>query len=138
MSAVTKSALASMDASTGMFAAQITDLIAGEDIGAVDAVYIKTSDGKIYKSNATSDVEAAEFVGFTPRACKAGQPITVYALGARFRYGTSLSPGAEYFLGTTAGGLDTAVTAGGRTPIARAIDDTDIQCIAMRSSSVNT
>jgi hypothetical protein len=138
MTLVTRVASASMDDSTGMFAVQITDLIAGEDLDVVSACYIKTSDGKVYMSNATSDVEASEFVGFTPRAVKNGQPVTLYSIGARFRYGTSLSPGAVYFVAATAGRLDTAVTAGGRTPIARAIDDTDIQCIAAYSTSVNT
>jgi hypothetical protein len=138
MAAVTKIASASMDASTGMFAVQTTDLIAGEDLAAVDACYIKTSDGKVYRSLGTSDVEAAEFVGFVPRATKLGQPCTLFSIGARFRYGTSLSPGAVLFVGLTAGALADAVTAGGRTPIARVIDDTDIQCIAAYSTSVNT
>ena len=138
MSLVTRSASASMDASTGMFAAQLTDLIAGEDLDAVAPCYIKTSDGKIYMSNGTNDDEAAEFVGFTPTAIKAGNPVTLFALGARFKYGTSLSPGAYFYIGATAGRLDTAATTGGGSKIARVIDDTDIQCIAMFNSADGT
>lgn len=139
MALVTRVASASMDDSTGMFAVQITDLLAGEDLDVVAACYIKTSDGKVYMSNATSDVEASEFVGFTPRAVKQNQPVTLYSIGARFRYAVgSLGPGDLYYVAATAGRLDTAVTAGGRTPIARAIDDTDIMCIAAYSTSVNT
>jgi hypothetical protein len=137
MATLTKLASASMDASTGMFSLQVTDLLAGEDIAAVDACYIK-SDGKVWRSLASSDTAAAAFVGFAPRAAKSGQPVTLYGIGARFRYGSSLTPGAKYYLGVTAGALDTAVTAGGRTAIAIAIDDTDILCIAAYSSSVNT
>ncbi len=136
MSAVTKVS-PSMDDSTGMFALQVTDLLAGEDIAVLDACYIK-SDGKVWRSLGSSDTAAAAFIGFAPRAAKAGQAVTLYGLGARFRYGSSLTPGAVYYVGATAGGLDTAVTAGGRTPIALAIDDTDIVCIAAYSSSVNT
>jgi hypothetical protein len=136
MSAVTKVS-PSMDASTGMFALQVTDLLAGEDIAVCDACYIK-SDGKVWRSLGSSDTAAAAFVGFCPRAAKSGQPVTLYGIGARFRYGSSLTPGAVYYVGATAGALDTAVTAGGRTPIALAIDDTDILCIAAFSSSVNT
>ena len=136
MSAVTKVS-PSMDASTGMFSLQVTDLLAGEDLAVCDACYIK-SDGKVWRSLGSSDTAAAAFIGFVPRAVVAGQPCTLYGIGARFRYGASLTPGAVYYVGASAGGLDTAVTAGGRTPIAIAIDDTDIMCIAAFSSSVNT
>lgn len=127
-----------MDASTGMFAAQITDLEAGEDLDVVAPCYIKTSDGKVYMSNGTGDNEAAEFAGFTARATKNGQAVTLFALGARFRYGASLTVGNYLYIGATAGRLDSAATTGGGSKIAQVITDTDIRCIAMFNSADGT
>jgi hypothetical protein len=62
----------------------------------------------------------------TPRAGKAGQPMTVYSLGARFRYGTSLSPGAKLYLSATEGILADAATTGGTLPLGVVLNTTDI------------
>ena len=129
MSLVTRSAKASMDASTGMYAPQLTGLYAGEVLDIVAPCYIKSSDGKVYMSNATSANEAAEVAGFTPRAVASGQPVTLLGIGARFRYGTSLTPGDIYYLGATAGRLDTAATTGDAFGYAQAVDATDIVII---------
>ena len=128
MATLTRSTSASLDASTGMFAGQITGLIAGEALSAVAAVYIKTSDGKVYQCDGTANTEPAEFVGFTPRAAAAGEPVTIYNTNARFRYGTSLSPGAALYVSATAGRLDDAATTGGLLPVAFVINSTDIVC----------
>lgn len=119
-----------MDGSTGMFAAQITGCIAGENINAVSPCYVKAADGKAYNSNGTAANEAAKFDGFCPRGAVAGQAVTLFSLGARFHYTAAggLTPGADLFVAATAGGLDTAATIGGVRAIARAIDDTDIRC----------
>lgn len=138
MSLFTRSASASMDTSTGEFAPQLTGLLAGEDLDPVAPCYIKTSDGKVYMSNGTGDNEAAEFDGFTPCAIKSGNPVTLFGLGARFKYGTSLSPGAYMYIGATAGRLDTAATTGGGAKIARVITDTDIRCINMFNTADGT
>ncbi len=128
MALVTRSASASMDASTGMYAPQITGKLAGEDLDVVAPCYIKTTDGKVYMSNGTAANEAAEFAGFTPRAVKSGQPVTLFALGSRFRYATfSGQAGDKLYIGATAGRLDTAATTGDAVGVARVIDDTDIQ-----------
>lgn len=129
MALVTRDSAASMDASTGMFAGQITGLVAGEALDVAAPCYIKSSDGKVYMSNGTAANEAAEFVGFTPRAAVAGEPITLFHIGARFRYGSGLTPGDKYFLGATAGRLDTAATTGGTVALARAVTSTDIVVI---------
>ncbi len=126
MADVTRSASASMDASTGMFAVQITGLIAGEDLDLVSACYIKTSDGKVYMADGSAADELAEFVGMTPRAAKSGQAITLYSLGARFRYGTSLSPGAKLYLSATTGGIADAASLGGTLPLGVVLNSTDI------------
>jgi hypothetical protein len=123
----------SMDTSTGMYAPQITGKIAGEDLLACAPCYIKASDGKIYQSNGTAVNAAADVVGFSVEARKAGQPCTLRALGTRVGYADAggLTPGAKYFLAATAGRLDTAATTGGTVAIARAIDDTDLIILAI-------
>jgi hypothetical protein len=129
MALVTRSAVASMDASTGMFAPQITGLIAGENLDVAAPCYIKSSDGKIYMSNGTAANEAAEIVGFTPRAAKSGEPITLFGEGARFHYGSGLTPGDKFYIGATAGRLDTAATTGDALGVAQVLTATDIRVI---------
>jgi len=129
MALVTRATTASLDASTGMYAPQITGLIAGEDLDVVAPCYIKTSDGKVWMSNGTAATEPAEIVGFTPRAVKAGQPCTLIGKGARFSYGTGLTIGDKLYIGATAGRLDTAATTGDALGVAQVITATDIRII---------
>jgi hypothetical protein len=84
-------------------------------------------------SNGTSANEASRIHGFTPRAAAAGEPVTLYGVGARFGYADSgLTPGAPLYLGTTAGRLDTAATTGGTVPTATALNATDILVVALK------
>lgn len=138
MALVTRSSKASIDASTAMYAPQLTGLEAGEDLDIAAPCYIKSSDGKVYMCNAIAADEAAEFAGFTPRAVKSGQPVTLFGLGARFRYGTSLTPGDVYYMGATAGRLDTAATTGDSLGLALAITSTDIVVIRSHPLNLNT
>ncbi|HEY7234901.1 MAG TPA: hypothetical protein VH539_12175 [Gemmatimonadaceae bacterium] len=117
-----------VDASTAMPGNQITGLIAGADIGAGMPCYVKAADGLVYQSDGAAATEAAKFDGFSARAAKAGQPITLYQAGVRYHYTASsgLTPGADLYL-DTGGGLNTAAQTGHPLPIARAIDDTDIR-----------
>jgi hypothetical protein len=126
MALVTRASDASLDASTGMLAAQIPDLIAGEDLE-IGPCYIKASDGKAYASNATAATAPAGCHGFCARSVKAGQPVTLFGPGTRFRYAASgLTPGATLYIGATAGRLDTAATTGDAVGIAFCKDTTDI------------
>ena len=127
MALVTRAANASMDASTGMFAPQISGLVAGEALDVAAPCYIKSSDGKVYMSNGTAANEAAEIIGFTPRAVKAGQPCTLFGKGARFNYGTGGTPGDKLYIGATAGRLDAATTTGDAVGVAQWITATDIR-----------
>lgn len=105
------------------------DIYAGEDLPAVSPCYIKAADGKAYMCNGTAANEAATFFGFTARATPTGQPVTLYGLGARFRYGAAMAIGQKLFVSATPGALDTAATTGGTVAIARVITATDIQVI---------
>jgi hypothetical protein len=79
-----------------------------------------------------SSREAARCMGFTARAVKAGQPVTIYRVGARFGYGSGMTIGTQLFVAATKGRLDTAATTGGLVAVAEVITPTDIQVIAMR------
>lgn len=131
MADITRDADASMDASTGMFAPQITDLIAGEDIDPAAPCYIKAADGKVWMCIGAAANEAAlSFAGFSPRAAKAGQAITLFGAGARFGYGTGLTPGQKLYMSATKGRLADAASTGDWHGIAQVITATDIRVTA--------
>lgn len=130
MSLLAKSTDASVDASTAQFDDQIAGLVAGEAIHACAPCYIKSDDGKVYMSDGTAANAAAKVDGFSAQAAAAGQGVTLLGPGVRMRYGTGLTIAALYYLGTTAGRLDTAQTTGGQTAIAKAISATDIIFLA--------
>ena len=129
MALVTRASTAQLDVSTGQFAPQITGLVAGADLDVAAPCYIKSSDGKVYMADATAANEAAELVGFTARAVKSGQPVTLFGKGARFSYGTGLTPGDIYYAAATAGRLDTAATVGDAFGVAQAVTSTDIRIV---------
>lgn len=119
---------ASLDTSSGMFAPQISgDLYAGEALGVAVPCYIKAADGKVYQSNGTALNEAAKFDGFTARACRIGEAVTLFGIGTRFRYGSGLTIGTDLFVSATAGNLSDTATTGGVRAIARVITSTDIR-----------
>lgn len=130
MALLTRASYASMDAASGGYAPQISDgLVAGADLDVAAPCYIKASDGKVYMSNGTAATEPAKFDGFTARAVKSGQPVTLFGTGAKFEYGTGLTPGATYYIGTTAGRLSDAATTGDAVGVARAVTSTMIRVI---------
>lgn len=118
MALVTRSSDASIDPSSALYAPQIADLIAGEDLDPAAPCYIKNSDGKVYMTNATAATEPAKVFGFTARAVKSGQAVTLFGQGTRFKYGSGLSVGATLYAGATAGRLDTAATTGDAVGVA--------------------
>ena len=123
-----------VDASNAMFARNLPDLVAGEALTAGNAVYIK-SDGKIWKSNGTASNAASAFVGIVAKDYAVGRAVTVFGIGARFRYSTGLTPGARYFVSATAGLLADAASTGGTLPVARAVTATDIEIISLTSGA---
>lgn len=133
MSLVTRSSSASLDANQARQV--LAGAKAGEDLDLLAACYLKSSDGLIYMCNGTSANEAAEFVGFTPRAVKSGQPVTLFGAGTRFKYGSSLTPGDVYYMAATAGRLDTAATTGDTQGLVQVVSDTDI--VVTRTSPLN-
>jgi len=119
-----------IDAVTAMYAPQITGLVAGEDLLCAAPCFIKSSDGKVYLANGTAADEEAEVAGFTPRAVKSGEPVTLFGKGTRFRYANgTLTPGDIYYIGTTKGRLDTAATTGDAFGVAQAVTRSDIRVV---------
>src|ERR1044072_2374943 len=84
-------------------------LLVGEDIGAGDPCYIKTSDNKIYRSTAVAADAAAEVDGWAPTAALVAQRQTLTLLhDVQINYAASgLSPGTYLYLSTTAGTIQT-------------------------------
>lgn len=130
MALVTRDSAASPDTSNALVTAQIAGLVAGEAIDVAAPCYIK-SDGKVYMSNGTAANAAAKVHGVSFQACKAGAAVTLALPGARFRYGSGLTPGAPLYLGAEAGKLDTGATTGGTAPIAIAVTATDVVFTAL-------
>lgn len=129
MALITRDADASIDATTAMYAPQITGLLAGEAIDIAAPCYIKSADGLVYMSNGTAADEEAETIGFSSRAAIAGQPVTLFGHGTRFHYGSALTPGDRYYIAATKGRLDGAGTTGDAVGVATVINATDIRVV---------
>lgn len=133
MALVTPRTRPGVDTGAAMYAPQVAGLVAGEDLLAAAPVYIKAADGKIYMSNGTAATEPARCHGMCAEVVKAGEAVTLLAVGTRVGYATSgLTPGARLFIGATAGRLDTAATTGDAVGIAFAINATDIMFAAYK------
>ena len=103
------------------------DIFAGENIGACDACYISSTDGKVYRSNGAAVAAAAKVRGFTATASKTGQAISLYH-GVNFAYGTALTPGTSLYVSAAVlGGLTDTPTTGGTGEVAFVIDSTRIR-----------
>lgn len=78
------------------------DLIAGETLSQGQAVYINSSDGKVYKAIASGTVDQATVVGFTKENKNVGLAVTTQVGGVLAVSG--LDPGEIYFLSTVSAG----------------------------------
>jgi hypothetical protein len=87
-------------------AADSVTLTAGEALSAGDFVYISAA-GTVLKADATTPAKAAR--GYVLAAVSNAQPATVYFDESNSSV-TGLTPGATYFLSTTAGGVTTSPT----------------------------
>lgn len=133
MSLVTRSSKASLDANQAF--QSLAGALAGADIDLFAPCYLKSSDSLVYMSNGAAANEAAEFIGFSARSIKSGEPVTLFGQGTRFRYGSGLTLGDVFYIGATAGRLDTAATTGDTMGTVVVVSDTDV--MITRSSSLN-
>jgi hypothetical protein len=132
MALVTVSASAGFDAVSALYCPQLSDgLVAGADIGSssqpITPCYIKGSDGKVYPTDATAADEKAVLAGWCVRFTKTGEPVTLFGIGLKMEYGSSLTPGTKLFLAATAGRLDTAATTGDAVGVAGIVTATMIR-----------
>jgi hypothetical protein len=125
MASIAKSGTPSLSTAIPPTTNSLSGLYAGESLSAGDACYIKTSDGKVYRSIGTAANAAAVVDGFALSDCPIGEVLSLY-WGVNLRYGAGLNPGTFAYLDTTAGGLSDAATTGGTVPIGRVIDATRI------------
>lgn len=128
MALLTKASDAAIDAASAMYAPQRSGLEAGEALDNLAPCYIKTSDGKVYMSNGTNADAAAAFDGFTARSYASGDTnVTLFGIGTKMRYATGLTPGSKYYIGATAGRLDSSTTTGDAVGVAKSITATVIR-----------
>lgn len=114
-----------------------TPLVAGEDLDPVAPCYIASADGKIYMCNGTNADEEAEVIGFTPKAYKAGQPVTLFRENTVYYYSDdfsadSVDPGDELYIGATDGRLDATTTTGDSEGVVIALDNHHIMVTRAR------
>ena len=87
---------------------QMEEFVLGENIAANSAVYLKASDGKVWKCSASySDERSTSFIGFMYEAGTTGQTKKVWIMGVASGF-TGLTAGSEYYLSNTAGGIATS------------------------------
>lgn len=133
MASVTRASDVDIDMSNALYASQIPDLTAGEDLAAGKLCYVKASDGKAYlcmKDDGAGTPAADErgrVIGVTARTVKSGQPVTLFGPGVRIRLASdgTLTPNDPLYVGDN-GDLDTAPTTNDPNGVAIAINSTDV------------
>jgi len=110
--------------------------MAGEALGALDAAYIRTTDGRVYRSlnagtpynGVTGGVPPSTTHGFTTAPANPGDRVTL-VYGVLAAYGAGLAPTTPLYLsGTVPGGLTDVAPVAGAPAIARAANATTIEC----------
>lgn len=82
--------------------------IAGENLTGSNAVYLKTSDGKWYKTQATTSASCdGVILGIAQAAATTGNAVNV-CIGGVDKTQTGLTPGATYYLSDTAGAISSS------------------------------
>jgi hypothetical protein len=81
----------------------------GETISVNDAVYLKASDGKVYKTNASyNDERIHNFIGFAKEAGN-NNDIKMVQIGGVVEGFSGLTTGSYYYLSDTAGGISSII-----------------------------
>lgn len=92
--------------------AALAPAIAGEALAVGDVVYVKSSDGRVYKALSNNMREKANVLGLVKSAVSnPGDAVTVVVRGPISGL-SGLSVGVDYYLGTTGGITPTAPTGG--------------------------
>ncbi len=83
----------------------VMQLVAGEALTANDALYLKVSDGKAYKTDADA-ASTSNFIGFAQQNASLGATVNIVNDNV-FTTFSGLTVGATYFLSGTAGAIST-------------------------------
>lgn len=94
--------------------ARIVSLTAGENLTALDPVYVKAADGKAYRAKTGGTSAEAVFFAFALTSVSSGASVNVLCFGYMDGF-SSLTIGARYYLGATYGTI-TATYASGSNP----------------------
>jgi hypothetical protein len=124
MATITKSGTPSLTSVLPPQNCQIAGLKAGAALAAGDPCYID-SGGLVQLSTGAAANAAAKVRGFAAEACASGEAVTLL-FDVNIRYGAGMTPGADVFLGATAGVLADAASTGGTAPIGFVVDATRI------------
>lgn len=130
MAAITKSGTPSISSLTPGQDKTIVGLVAGEAIAVGDPCYIK-SDGKVWISTGAAANAAAKVRGWALQAAAVNEAVTL-VFDVNIRWGAGMTPGADVFLGATAGALADAASTGGTAPIGFVVDATRIHVFQSR------
>lgn len=77
--------------------------VAGEALTGGQFVYVKTSDGRVYKASAAAANNAAAVLGQVAKTVAVGKPVTVFTGNSKMTGASGMSPGTAIFLNDTAG-----------------------------------
>lgn len=78
---------------------------AGEAITAGQALYLKSSDGKLWKAQCDGTVEEATVIGVALNGAAADQPVQYQASGSTMTIGATTAKTTTYVLSAAAGGI---------------------------------
>lgn len=111
----------------------------GEAIAVRDALYVKASDGKLYKTDADADESTYSFVGFALQAATGADETIRYAKPGGIVTGlTGLTAGNYYFLSGTAGAIANTPHATRLAKVAQALSSTSLRVIEPKFIRVGT
>ena len=82
----------------------VTGVVAGESLTAGQCVYLKASDGKLWKAQADGTAAEAAAVGITLHAAGANQPVA-YATAGTMNIGGTTAKLTTYVVSAAAGGI---------------------------------
>jgi len=122
----------SVDMVSAQGAFRFVGIEAGEDLICGDIVYVSNL-GRLMKSVDTQVTISGvpNFLGMVNHVVASGANATVFGQGARFNYGSRMTPGALLYVSDTAGNLATSAVAGADKGVAICIDDNDIMIIGL-------
>lgn len=102
---------------------------AGETLVAGNSIYLKASDGKLYKTDADADESTYSFLGFVVTGGLVNEQVTYVHPGSIVRDGLSLTPGSFYYLSGTAGAISTVPHSTRSAKVGQAISSTELRVI---------